>query len=249
MSAEPVQALVLRTFDFGETSQIAHFFTRELGRLHGMAKGARRLKGSFQGGLDVLVLGEAAVYGRRAGADLRTLASFRTIDHFPGLRERLPRYHNATHAAALLLAFAREEQPMEAVFDLTVAALRMLEVADDTQAAALGIGYEALLLGASGFGPELTACVTCGRPARNVQTTRLSAFRGGLLCSNCRGDDPRAARLTGAGVHALRALTDGSLATAAELPADPRLRAELRDALTHWTSYLLDRRLPTVRLL
>ena len=54
MSAEKAQALVLRTVEFSETSLVATVFTREFGKVRGLAKGARRLKGPFDNALDLL---------------------------------------------------------------------------------------------------------------------------------------------------------------------------------------------------
>ena len=44
MATEKVQALVLRTTDWSETSRIATLWTRELGKVRALAKGGRRLK-------------------------------------------------------------------------------------------------------------------------------------------------------------------------------------------------------------
>lgn len=249
MSADATLALVLRTFDFAETSQVVHLFTLEQGRVHGLAKGARRLNGAFHGGMDVLVLGEVTLYARRPGTELRTLGSFVGISHFPGLRETPARFHAAAHAAALVLAFAREEQPLPELFELTVSLLRLLEEAGDDAAQALALGYEAMLLRHLGFGPELTRCVKCERPARNIRVTRLSPARGGLLCRVCSPDDARAARLSGLAVASLVGLSEGPLTRTAGLPVDRELRAELREALDRWTTYVLDRPLRTAAFL
>jgi DNA repair protein RecO (recombination protein O) len=243
------QALALRAFDFAETSQILQLLTRDEGRVHGIAKGARRLNGSFHGGVDVLTLGEAQVYARRPGAELRTLGGFRTETNFPGLRERLARFHVASHVQGLLLAFTREEAPDPFVFDLAVAALRMLEDADDAQADALGLGFEAMMLHHAGFLPELTRCVACGKPARNVERARLSALKGGLLCRDCAAEDARAPQATGAVVAALGKLAAGPLAMALALGPDPDLRRGLRETLDGWTTAVLDRPLRTARFL
>ena len=44
---------------YSETSQIVTLFGRDSGKIRAIAKGARREKGSFGGGLDVLSSGEA----------------------------------------------------------------------------------------------------------------------------------------------------------------------------------------------
>jgi DNA repair protein RecO (recombination protein O) len=248
-SARRAQALVLRAYDYGETSQVLHLLTREEGRVHGIAKGARRLNGSFHGGADSLHLGEALVYPRRPGAELRTLGGFSATTHFPGLRERIPRFSAATHVLALLLAFTREEAPDPFVFDLAVSALRLLEVADDAQAQAIGVFFEAMLLRHAGFLPDLAQCAVCGKPARNVTTARLSPLRGGLLCRDCAAEDAEALRVSGAVVAALRTASAGPLAAALRTRPDAATARGLREALDAWTTVVLDRPLRTSRFL
>lgn len=243
----PVLAIVLRRFDYGESSLILHLLSREEGRLHGIAKGARRLEGEYRGGPDVLSLGVAKVYPRRPGSDLRTIGGFRTTEDFAGVRGTIPRFHAASHVGALVLAFTREEQPHPDLFDLTAAALRLLEEADDAQADAIALAFETMALRLLGFAPEVSRCVVCGKPARNVRTTRLSALRGGLLCTPCRGEDARAATLSGAAVEALRALSEGPLVAAAAHPPPEKVRREVRAALDLWTEMHLDRPLRTAR--
>lgn len=244
-----VHALALRAFDYGESSQVLHLFTREEGRVHGIAKGARRLNGAFHGGVDPPRLGVALLYPRRPGAEIRTLGGFSTTTHFPHLRESLVRFHTASHVMALVLAFTREEAPDPDVFDLAASSLAMIESADDAGAESVGIGFEAMTLRHGGFFPELARCAACGKPARNVRTARLSALRGGLLCRECVAEDPRAPSVRGATVAALGDLGVGPLAAAASRSAEPALRRDLRAALDAWTTHVLDRPLRTARFL
>lgn len=248
-AARRTQALVLRAYEYGETSQILHLFTRDEGRVHGIAKGARRLNGAFHGGADSLQMGEALVYPRRAGAELRTLGGFSAATHFPGLRESIPRFHAASHVLALLLAFTREEAPDPFVFELSVAALRLLEVASGGEAPALGTFFEAMLLRHAGFLPDLQQCALCGKPARNVTSARLSPLRGGLLCRDCAGEDAQAVRVTGAVVAALRTASSGPLAAALRSAPDAATQRGLREALDAWTTVVLDRPLRTSEFL
>ncbi len=248
-AARRTQALVLRAYEYGESSQILHLLTRDEGRVHGIAKGARRLNGSFHGGADSLQMGEALVYPRRAGAELRTLGGFSATTHFPGLRESIARFNAGSHVLALLLAFTREEAPDPFVFELAVAALRLLEVADDGQAPAIGTFFEAMLLRHAGFLPDLLQCALCGKPAKNVTSARLSPLRGGLLCRECAGEDPGAVKVTGAVVAALRTASSGPLAAALRSAPDSATYRGLREALDAWTTVVLDRPLRTSRFL
>ena len=51
-------ALVLRRFDYGETSQTARLFSREHGRVGVLAKGVKRPNASLRGPLDLFALAE-----------------------------------------------------------------------------------------------------------------------------------------------------------------------------------------------
>ena len=44
--------------DYSETSQIATIFTRDNGKLRGIAKGVRRVKSKFSGGIELLAQGQ-----------------------------------------------------------------------------------------------------------------------------------------------------------------------------------------------
>ena len=58
MKRVPVEtdALVLRRFDYSETSQIARLYTRSEGRLSVIAKGIKRPNRDLRGPLDLLCL-------------------------------------------------------------------------------------------------------------------------------------------------------------------------------------------------
>ena len=50
------RALVLRTFDQGESDRVVHLYTETHGRVGAIAKGARRSKRRFPGTLEILSL-------------------------------------------------------------------------------------------------------------------------------------------------------------------------------------------------
>ncbi len=56
MAAEKTLAIVLRVIEFSETSCVVTLYTREFGKITGLAKGARRKKSPFESALDVLAL-------------------------------------------------------------------------------------------------------------------------------------------------------------------------------------------------
>ena len=106
MSSFRTPALVLRKFEFGETSQVLHLLTRDRGRVHALAKGSLKAKSAFLGPLDVLELGEARLYPRKEG--LAILGGFERETAFPGVRKDLARLEAAFAALEVLSNASRE---------------------------------------------------------------------------------------------------------------------------------------------
>ena len=78
------EALVLRRFDYSETSQIARLYTRSDGRLSVIAKGIKRPNRDLQGPLDLLCLADVAFAGGPE-TELLVLRRYHVVTGFPGL--------------------------------------------------------------------------------------------------------------------------------------------------------------------
>ena len=85
MATHHDQAICIRHWDFSDTSQTVGMFCRTTGIVRGIAKGARRERGSFSGGMDLLTMGELSWIEARSG-DLCTLTSWLPTESWPALR-------------------------------------------------------------------------------------------------------------------------------------------------------------------
>jgi len=84
MPARQSEALVLRTYPFGEADLVVSFLTRDLGRLRGVAKRARRAKSPFGSGLERLSH-VRVLFHQRETRELVTLVSCELIQSQFGL--------------------------------------------------------------------------------------------------------------------------------------------------------------------
>ncbi len=184
MPAQNDQAVVLRLSDFSETSQVATLFTAGSGLLRLIAKGSRRgTKTRFAVGLDLLELGDVSYIPRHGDAQLGTLTEWVQRDAFSRVRRELLRLNAALYAAELVAGLTEESDPHPELFAALVGFLRGL--AGEGPAAPLVPQFQADLLRAVGYAPNLEECVSCHRRAPWSGPVYFSAGAGGLLCRDC----------------------------------------------------------------
>lgn len=153
MATQHDQALCIRQWDFSETSQTVSLFGRTLGCLRGLAKGARRERGSFSGGIDVLTRGEVGVILKRDN-ELATLTEWDAQEIFPRLRENLEANRAAWYAADMIGRLLMPLDPHPALFDATIALLRALGKGAPMEWCMLQ--FQWMLLAETGWQPDLT---------------------------------------------------------------------------------------------
>jgi DNA repair protein RecO (recombination protein O) len=244
-TGEQTEALVLRVVDFAETSQVVHLATPEHGLVAAIAKGARRPKGSFQGGLSLGVLGVAEVVFRR-GAELETLRSFRETDGLRGLRDDLARFAGAQHVLGLLREFVRPALPSPALFQAGATALRLLAAAPPAAVPAWVVWFEARALAASGHRPHLGRCAACGGDAE--REAAFSPAAGGVVHRGCVPPGDWVA-LTASGLASLRRLYAARLPELAAEPLGRDAVAVARRSHDAFLPHVLDRLPRSLRLL
>src|SRR6202158_5112977 len=125
MSSGKATALVLRVVEFSETSSIVTLFTREFGKIHGLAKGARRPKGLFESALDLLALCRIVFLRKSSGAlDLLTEAKLQR--RFRPRGRDLSSLYAGYYVAELLTELTDDYDPHPELFDAAAETLRAL---------------------------------------------------------------------------------------------------------------------------
>jgi DNA repair protein RecO (recombination protein O) len=242
VAAEKALALVVRTTDWSETSRIATLWTREFGKVRGLAKGGRRLKSSFETALDLLTLC-SIVFLRKSSGGLDLLTEAQVVKRFPRLRADLPALYAAYYVAELLSDLTEDYDPHPTLFD---AVLETLEGLGPPNATTIATGptlarLELVMLRELGYGPALEGCALCARPV-NGQGLAFSAAAGGVLCSECQGSQRDRRPLSTTAWETMRVLGEPGAGwqNIARQVSEP-VRKELRQALGQYMTYLLGR--------
>lgn len=175
------EAIVLRTWPFQEADLLVSLFTREQGKIKGVARHAMRSRRRFGGAL------EPTTHVRATYAE-KPRQEFVRLDAFEVLWSPISKPVDYIRLAALeLVAEILEEAmpdgaPDDATFRLTLAVLAELQVGRVW----MPVTYFALWMGRlMGWMPELGRCVLCGRDVRR-ETAWWSGAVDGVMCSDDR---------------------------------------------------------------
>lgn len=147
------EAVVLRTLNYGETSQIVTLFTREKGKLSVMAKGARALKSRFGSSLQPMSYVQAVFYYRPTRS-LQTLSECSHLVPFTGIARSLEKITVGLQMVELVAALMQEEEQNPAVFNLLVEVLEALHRAEAREGNLLQY-FRLRLASALGFAPRI----------------------------------------------------------------------------------------------
>lgn len=181
MSLQKTTALVLKSIDWKDSSKITTLFTRELGKLNVIARGAKKSGSRYRGLLESLNLIEVFIYlsPRR---ELQTLGDVSLEHSFNILRRDLLKTGYAFGVLELLDTFFAFSNPDSTFFDFNKEMLQALEDSDNEQV----IFWYYLLKLASylGFKPEFTICRKCGIQI-NDDEVYFSMNEGSVKCRSC----------------------------------------------------------------
>ncbi len=126
MAAEQSDAIILRLAPFSETSVVVTAFTRELGQIAALAKGAHRPKSPFDGSLDLLSVCRLVVIVK-PGDTLDILTESKLQRRFRAGGWSQLRLHCGYYLAELLRYWTSERDRSEALFDLSLQTLQAID--------------------------------------------------------------------------------------------------------------------------
>lgn len=181
------RALVLRTFDQGESDRLVHLYTEDLGRISAIAKGARRSKRRFPGTLELFCVLDVRVVDPPRSSLMR-LEGARLVRSFDGLVDELTRYAIACQLVELLDRLTAENQPAPELLHFAVGALEV--ISEEEPDRLLAVLVLAKTLARLGYRPQLQACVLCGSAlADGSARASFDPRHGGAVCSVCEPID------------------------------------------------------------
>ncbi len=183
-------AVVVRTRAFGESDKIVTFLTRDLGKIAGIAKGARRSKRRFVNVLEPFTHVDVTLR-LRPGSDLAFVNACVLRDAPISLARDLMKFAYASYVLELTDRMVREREAGPDTYELVRDAIALVENGEaENGAAETGVlrAFELHLLRLTGYEPELAHCRRCATSIASGTTMYVHPARGGVLCVRCRGE-------------------------------------------------------------
>ena len=174
------QALVLREVRYKEADRILTLFTDTDGKITAKARGALRKSSRTAAATQQLTYSEMTLFGNRGRW---TVNEASLIEPFTGLRTEIERFALGSYFAECIETFSVEDQPDPALLQLGLNSLYALSRGNHDPTV-IKAAFELRLMGISGYEPDLSACLVCGR--EEPEDPILCLEDGGICCRGCR---------------------------------------------------------------
>lgn len=201
MNGFRTEALVLRTYRFGEADHVCVLYTKDRGKLRAVAHGVRRTSPKLGARLEVL--DHVDVLLARGRTELLSVRQVEPRGAQPFLRDDFDRLSAALVCVEATDAATPEHLGDTELFELLRRALASIERAADPSMVATAFLLK--LLAHEGAAPVLDRCAGCGTDSPLVA---FDLLEGGLLCPSCRRGRP----VSPAAIDLLRRILHGGLA-------------------------------------
>ena len=242
--AYKTEAVVLRSFRFGEADRVLHVYTLDRGRVGAVAKGIRKTKSRFGARLEPLSHVELMLH--RGSGELHTVTGVELVRSHHETREDPYRLGVALVGAEAMLRLFGEPEANDRAFE---ALTRFLDLTDGLETRPgrpahdpVAISFQLKLLWLSGYLPHLTSCADCG--SETEQLAGYSPKAGGAVCRDC-SDGVLA--LSPAGIAGIETLLAHPLAEAGDVGLSERSARDALAVITAAYEYFGNFRLRTLR--
>jgi DNA repair protein RecO (recombination protein O) len=181
MAPIKTKGINIRSVKVGEADKIITIFSKDLGKISAIAKGARKTTSKFGGRLEVFAYNE---YLLGEGKNLYVVSQVETVENFWKLREDEAVLRAASFIVRVLDAATEPEHKSVPLFNLLLQTLHLLKEGADPEVAKEV--FEIRLMDLEGFFPNLSGCSKCKKKiVREPKDVTFNQALSGLTCSAC----------------------------------------------------------------
>jgi DNA repair protein RecO (recombination protein O) len=242
-------AIVIRSLNYGESDKILTFFTKDFGKLKGIAKGARRSRKRFQNALG-LFSHLRLIFFDKEGMGLVRAESCDILHSFPKIKEDLKKILYGNYYLELANEMAGEREENREAFLLLLSFLSDLEEMEP-QEEQLRL-FEIRMLSLFGYRPNMGRCDLCKKDwedLKEVSAVFFSLEKGAMLCERCSKTRNNLIPLSLGTARLIEKISQLELSKIQRLRFTFQALSESRELLPKFISYQLGKELKSLKAL
>ncbi|MBN1276367.1 MAG: DNA repair protein RecO [Deltaproteobacteria bacterium] len=240
-------SIIMRIKEFGESDLIVTFFTRDHGRIKGVAKGARRSRRRFSNSLDLFCLSDVE-YSLKSNGDIHFLHSSKLIKPFPGIRSDFSALSLASYMIELTEILFPQNIVEKRMFELLKNCFVLLSQGERMDC--LRIFFETKAMSLGGYAVSLDKCCHCKRIYSGAGRAVFIPDRGGISCLKCERESEYSIGLEPEAVNILKTLQSESDGSPSEiLQLDMKIINKIRHLLKLHIDYRIGRKIKSAEYL
>ena len=178
MALKESEAIVLRTYPLREADLLVTLFTRNEGKVKGVARAAKKSKRRFGGALEPMTY-VRAFYDDRERRELARIDACEVLESPLATEVTFTRATALAHLAELLDELLPEREANDAIFRLTLSVLAQLRGSNVWMPVTY---FDLWFTRLVGFLPDLSECMACGKPL-NGSRAYFHVLADGLMCA------------------------------------------------------------------
>ena len=214
------EGIVIRTNAYGENNKIVTLYTKELGKVGVMARGANKPSSRLTA---VSQLFSHGTYVFQKGSGLGSLQQGDIMESMRAIREDIFLTAYCSFVVELMDRVTEERNRNPHLYDLLYLTLHYINEGVDAEI--LTFIYQMKMLDVIGITPELNKCASC---TSTEGTFAFSIKEGGFICHRCFHKDPYHIKVSSAALRLLRTFYYYDLHRIGNLSLKEETRAELR---------------------
>mgnify|MGYP001562333185 CR=1 FL=1 len=238
------EVFVLKKHDYGETSNIVNFFSREYGKFNGILKGIRAKPGKFASTLELFSHNKVIFYRSRSSS-LHLVSQCDIENNFDHTRTDLDRITAASLITELLDTVMPQEDKNEEVFSLALESFSALNngVLPDKVVTV----FKIKVLTLSGFKPNFDSCISCRTKVSGQ--AKFSLAKGGLLCQSCYSKDQSARNIYRGSIASILYIEKNNFTTGLGLGMNSLIKKEIDLLLNSFLVFHLEKELKSQKVI
>ncbi|MCM8792151.1 MAG: DNA repair protein RecO [Candidatus Omnitrophica bacterium] len=243
MALVRTEGLVIKKFDYGETSLVVRFYTKDYGKINLIFKGIKSEPQKFFSSLEVFSYNEIIFY-KNKNTSLHLASQCDLKENFDPIRNNLDKISFASVIMELLDVVMPLEDKNEEVFTLSFDSLKA--ICEYQYPDKIITIFKIKILSLCGFKPHLDSCIICQEKISSQ--ARFSVNLGGLICSNCQKKDIKARPVYRGTVATILHIEKNNLANNLNLGINPQIKRELDYILDTFFEFHLEKKLKSEKL-